>query len=122
MNEAQEKDLKIVPQISEDIEWRTDENGLVTIRYEYEDVVDKVKKLFNKESSSYKEMKLERVGSFIFTHIDGQKTFKEIADEVSEEFGEDVEPLYERFLDYASALWEKHYIVLLNNEKQDEAQ
>jgi len=119
MNEAQEKDLTLVPVIKEDLIWSVGDDGRVKITYEYEDVVDKVKKFFSRSSEkSYKVMYLERIGSFIFTHIDGRKTFKEIADEVSAEFGDDVEPLYERFLDYVSALWEKHYIELLNNEKK----
>ena len=119
MTEAQEKDLALVPIIKEDLIWEVEDDGRVKISYEYEDIVDKVKKLFNKNAEkSYKVMYLERIGSFIFTHIDGVKTFREIADEVSKEFGDDVEPLYERFLDYVSALWEKHYIELLNNEAQ----
>lgn len=120
MTEAQEKDLAIVPVVKPGLDWSVDDSGLVVIRYEYEDVVDKVKKLFSKEKSvSYKTMQLEKIGSFIFTHIDGEKTFRQIADELSAEFGETVEPLYERFLDYVSALWEKHYIELLNNEKTE---
>ena len=119
MTEKQEKDLKLIPAISEAIQWSSDDSGLVTIRYPYEDFVDRFNKFFTrKKEQSYKTMKLEKIGSFIFTHIDGKKTFREIADELSAEYGDVVEPLYERFLEYVLALWEKHYIVLLNNEPE----
>ena len=120
MTTEQEKDLSLIPAVSETIKWSVDDEGIVTIQYIYEDFVDRFNKFFTrKKEPSYKTMTLEKIGSFIFTHIDGEKTFKEIADELSSEYGEVVEPLYERLLEYVSALWRKHYIVLLNNEAKD---
>ena len=117
MTEQENKDLQIIPVISDKIDWDADDSGLVTIRYEYADFVDKFSNFFRKEKlPAIKTMQLEKYGSFIFTHIDGKKTFREIADELSAEYGDSVEPLYERFLDYVRALWEKHYIELLNND------
>ena len=49
-----------------------------------------------RRKSPYIHTTLDRVGSFVWMQCDGARTVEDIADRMREEFGEDIEPVYER--------------------------
>ena len=52
-------------------------------------------KLFTPNRPHFR-VKLDEIGSFLFTQCDGNHTVFEICDQLKEKFGERVEPIYER--------------------------
>ncbi len=55
-----------------------------------------VKHLLPRLKNPYFKVKLDEIGSFIWNLCDGKNSVKEIGLELKNEFGERVEPLYER--------------------------
>jgi len=56
---------------------------------------------------------LDTFGSFVFRRFDGNKTVREIGEEVKVEFGEKMEPLYSRLAHFLSILEENKLIFFL---------
>ena len=56
---------------------------------------------------------LDEFGSFVWLSIDGKNTVFDIGGKVKEEFGEDVEPLYPRLIQFLNVLKEVKYIEFL---------
>ena len=47
---------------------------------------------------------LDAYGSLVWTAIDGKRTVRDLGDELKEQFGEEVEPLYWRLAEFLSLL------------------
>jgi len=56
---------------------------------------------------------LDRVGSFVWIHIDGNRTIYDIARLIKDEFKDEVEPLYGRLIQYMNILKNNGFIDLL---------
>ena len=70
-------------------------NSLITLEIENKGIVKRItQKFLQKPKTSY--VHLDKFGSFIWSKIDGKTSLFEIARLVSEEFGEESNPLYER--------------------------
>ena len=91
--------LEKIPTKNLDIEWKTDENGAVTLEIENKGVFNKIaQKLFKRPKISY--IHLDELGSFVWQKIDGEKTILDIGKEVEEQFKDTANPLYERLAEY----------------------
>ncbi len=100
-----------IPTIKEELNWSTDENGMVTLEMENKGIVNRIAQfLIRKPKISY--IHLEEFGSFIWPLIDGKKTIFDIGKDVEEHFGEKANPLYER-LSYYFTMLERYGFVTL---------
>ena len=92
------------------VEWKDDERNLVTLLkpkfqnpYLARFILPRLKKPFFKIS-------LDDIGSFVWLNCDGRQTVKIIAEKLKQEFGESVEPLYERIGHFFQSLEKNHFI------------
>ena len=91
--------------------WNENEEGKVTLEIENKGIMNRIaQKLFKKPKISY--IHLDKMGSFIWKSIDGEKTIFEIGPEFKEAFGPDAEPLYERLAKYFQILKSYNFITL----------
>jgi len=92
------------------LEWETDSNGNVTLLKENKGFFNLLaQKLLGKPRVS--QIHMEEMGSFIWPLIDGKKSVYKIGKYVSEHFGDDAEPLYERLSVYMKMLEDYKFIV-----------
>lgn len=98
----EENYLEKIP-VKSNYEWSADNDGIVTLQIENKGIFNKIaQKLFKKPKISY--VHLDKMGSFIWPIIDGEKSILAIADLVDKEFGEEAKPLYERLAKYFQIL------------------
>ena len=101
--------LEKVPIRPEEIKWSVDDNGIVTLEIENKGWANKIaQKFFKRPKISY--VRLDKLGSFIWPIIDGEKTIIDIGEFVDKEFGEESHPLYERLAQYFKILDSYHFI------------
>lgn len=95
--------LDYVFKINDDLVWKQDENGQVTVDMENKGFTNRVaQKFFKKPAVSHIE--LEGMGSYIFTCIDGKRSVYEIGALLHDKYGDEAEPLYERLSVYMKHL------------------
>jgi hypothetical protein len=95
--------LERIPVHPENIPWKTDENGIVTLEIENKGAMNRIaQKLFKKPKVSY--IHLDKTGSFVWPLIDGKKSIIDLGKEVDAHFGEEAHPLYERLATFFSIL------------------
>lgn len=95
--------LEKCPSVPTGLNWTKDENGLVTLEIENKGIMNTIsQKLLKKPRVSY--IHLDEMGSFIWPLIDGKKKIADFGTPVSEKFGEDANPLYERLAKYFQIL------------------
>ncbi len=100
---SSENYLKKIPVKNPEIQWTTDENGIVTLQVENKGVANKIaQKLLKKPEISY--IHLDENGSFVWPLIDGEKDIIAIGEFVKEHFGEKANPLYERLVKFFQIL------------------
>ena len=98
----QENYLEKIPQKGE-FKWTKDHEGMVTLEIENKGIVNRIcQKLFKKPKMSY--VHLDKVGSFVWPVIDGEKSILDISKDVDKEFGEEAKPLHERLCKYFQIL------------------
>ena len=98
----EENYLEKVP-VRGNFEWTTDDDGIVTLQIENKGIFNRIaQKLFKKPRISY--VHLDKMGSFIWPIIDGEKSILDIAETVDSKFGEDAKPLYERLAKFFQIL------------------
>ena len=103
--ESNEEVLNLRFKICDNIEYKVDENRIVTI-IEKQD--HKIQKFFRKlkfKIPLYKEIDFDEISSEVFLQIDGDKTVKEIGDNLEKKYGEKVNPLYERLLIFLNHIY-----------------
>ena len=99
--------LDKIPLRSPEINWSTDEEGIVTLEIENKGIANRIaQKLIKKPKISY--IHLDEMGSFIWPLLDGEKDITKLGVSVQEHFGDKAEPLYERLV--------KFFIILKNNK------
>lgn len=108
-NVISENYLERIPCRSSLIEWKTDEEGIVTLEIENTGWANRIaQKLFKRPKISY--VHLDKLGSFVWPLLDGKLTITELGKLVDAEFGEDAHPLYERLARYFQILDSYHFI------------
>lgn len=98
----EENYLEKIP-VKGNFNWSTDQDGIVTLEVENKGIFNRVaQKLFKKPRISY--VHLDKMGSFIWPIIDGEKSILDLSEYVDKEFGEEAKPLYERLAKYFQIL------------------
>jgi hypothetical protein len=101
--------LDYIPKKSNLIHWQELDNGLVQLIIYRDSILDKVmRKLFFTPDKYVVD--LDKIGSFIWKHIDGEKNIYEIAQLTKNEFKYEIEPLYERLIQYMKILKNNKFI------------
>ncbi len=88
-----------------------DSNELVTIYIERKNLSDKFAQRFFKKPK-VTNVDLDKFGSFVWLKVDGKKTIYEIGKEIKKEYGESVEPLYERLATFIEILRKNQFVKL----------
>lgn len=85
------------------IKWSADKEGIVTLDIENTGFFNRVaQKFFKKPKVSH--VHLDKMGSFVWPLLDGEKDIVAIGVLVKQHFGEEAEPLYERLAKYFQVL------------------
>ncbi len=99
------------------IKWEKKEDGLVILfKPKFEHAFLK-KYVLPRLKKPYFKIKLDHVGSFTWELCDGSLRVKEVAKNLKDEFGEDVEPLYDRLAFFLQSL-EKIHLICYKREKK----
>jgi len=107
--------LERIPKKNPDINWTTDENGLVTLEIENKGVFNRVaQKLLKKPKISY--VHLDENGSFVWPLIDGERDIIKLGELVEEHFGEKSHPLYERLVKFFGILDSYGFVAWVQNK------
>ena len=103
--------LEKIPVRNESINWTTNEEGVITLEIENKGIFNRLaQKFLKKPPISY--IHLDKMGSFVWPLIDGEKDITALAQFVDEQFGEEAHPLYERLAQYFRILESYHFIKL----------
>ncbi|MBR4290655.1 MAG: PqqD family protein [Oscillospiraceae bacterium] len=95
--------LEMIPVRNPEINWTTDEKGIITLEIENKGVANRIaQKLLKKPKITY--IHLDENGSFVWPLIDGKRTVMDIAQLVDAHFGEKAKPLYERLVKFFQIL------------------
>ena len=100
--------LDCTPIREPDLKWTEDENGKITLHRVHTSFTDRLIHSVTKRPLRQSHITLEEFGSFLWKIMDGRTTLRVLADQLKEEFGESIEPLYPRL--------EKYMVVLKNNK------
>ncbi len=90
--------LNIIYKISDSIEYDIDKDGIVTVLEKQDHKIQKFFRKLKFKIPMYKKITLDEYSSAVFLQIDGRKTVEKIGENLEAEFGEKVQPLYERLL------------------------
>ncbi len=90
--------LNIVFKISNNIEYKVNENNIVTILEKQDHKIQKFFRKLHFKIPMYKEVTLDKFSSYVFLQIDGKNTVKEIGEHLDNTYGDSTHPLYERLL------------------------
>ena len=100
--------LDKIPIRNAKISWTT-ENDIVILAVENTGIFNRAfQLLLKKPKISY--IHLDKMGSFIWTLLDGEKSIFELGKLVEEKFGEEANPLYERLVKYFEILNSSKFI------------
>lgn len=101
--------LERVPLRPAQLNWTTDDDGIVTIEVENTGWVNRIAQtLFGRPRISY--IHLDKLGSFIWPLLDGKQSIIDLGKAVDTEFGEEAHPLYERLARYFQILDSYHFV------------
>lgn len=102
--------LELKPKRNEKISWSSD-NEQVTLEIENKGVWNTLfQKILKKPRISF--VHLDKIGSFVWPILDGEKTVLEIGEAVENRFGDEAKPLYERLIKYFGILESYDFIYL----------
>ncbi len=100
--------LGLVP--VKNIQWEKTEDGLVVLlKPKFQHPFFK-KHLLPRLKRPYFKVKLDAVGSFVWEQCDGKQTVQEVAQNLKERFGEEVEPLHDRIALFLQSLEKNRFI------------
>ncbi|MDK2800681.1 MAG: hypothetical protein PWP27_2171 [Clostridiales bacterium] len=103
--------LDLIPVIKRNQSWIKKENGLIEIIIPRNKILDRIVRIFHK-TPKVMRIELDKVGSCVWKNIDGKKNIEEIGKILKAEFGQEVEPLYQRLGTYINILKNNKFIVL----------
>ena len=100
------------------IEHKEEENGCITLLYpKFKNT--KVSKYMLGNRSPYIQMKLDEIGTASWLLIDGKRRVNEIADGLTEQFGDKIKPVHERLGKFLSQLYNNKYISFKELQKKE---
>ncbi|ELC8441136.1 PqqD family peptide modification chaperone [Clostridium perfringens] len=91
--------------ICDNIEYEVDENGIVTVLEKQDHKIQRFFRKLKVKIPMYKKIAFDEYSSEVFLQIDGNKTVKEIGEELEAKFGDKVQPLYERLLVFLNHIY-----------------
>lgn len=103
--------LKLIPKKNPKYQWIEKEDGLIQVIVPRDKLLDKIVRKFFKTPEHFK-IDLDRIGSFTFKNIDGKNNVEDIGNLLKKQFGQEVEPLYERLVTYINILRNNKFITL----------
>jgi hypothetical protein len=103
--------LELVPMKSDRYTWTENKDGIVRIIVPRDKPLDKIVRAFFKTPTNMK-IDLDSYGSAVWKEIDGKRNVGEIGDLMKKEFGESIEPLYERLSTFINQLRNNRFITL----------
>lgn len=95
--------LDFIPKHNDKYTWEMDEQRSVTIFIENKGIFNRLAQKFLKKPK-VSQVHLEKMGSFIWSLIDGECSIFVIGESVKDHFGEEAEPLYPRLAQYIKML------------------
>ena len=102
--------LERCPMRPEQIQWSVDENQMVTLDSENTGFFNRLaQKCFRRPKVSH--IHLDKMGSFVWPLMDGEKDIVAIGVLVKEHFGDEAEPLYERLAKFFHILDSYSFVV-----------
>jgi hypothetical protein len=101
--------LELVP--IRNITWEKDEEGLVSLLKPKIQSPFLAKFFQHRLKRPYYKVKLDAIGSHFWENCDGRNSVKVIAELQKQEFGESVEPVYERIGQFLQTLERHRFIV-----------
>ena len=105
--------LNKIPLRSDNISWKSNSTGIVTLEIKNLGLVNKIAQLlFKKPKISY--VHLDKMGSFIWSLMDGKTNITEIGKMVDAKFGEAAHPLYERLSKFFQIMDSYHLAKLVD--------
>jgi len=99
------------------IKWEKKEDGLIVLLKPKFELALLRKYVLPRLKKPYFKIKLDHVGSFIWERCDGNLRVKEVAKNLKDKFGEDVEPLYDRLALFLQNLEKNHLIFYKTEDK-----
>ncbi len=101
--------LDFIPKKVKNIDWKEKENGNIQLIIYKDSFIQKIIiKLFFTPDKFFVD--LDDIGSFVWIYIDGNRSVYDIARLLKKEFGEEVEPIYERLIKYIVILKNNNFI------------
>ena len=100
-----EEILSLKFRICDNVEYKVDDNGIVTVLEKQDHKIQKFFRKLKFKIPLYKEITLDEISSEVFLQIDGDKTVKEIGDNLEKKYGEKVNPLYEKLLIFLNHIY-----------------
>ena len=104
--------LDLVP--IKNIEWQKNKEGLIVLLKPKLKNPFLAKHLLPRLKKPYYRIRLDTVGSFIWELCDGHLTIKELGNKLKDNFGNKVEPLYDRLALFFQDLEKNHFIYYKN--------
>ncbi len=85
------------------------DDQIVTLEIENKGIFNRIaQKFFKKPKTTY--IHLDKLGSFVWEMIDGEKSILDISEDVKSRFGDEANPLYERLAKYFEILKSYNFI------------
>lgn len=103
--ESNEEVLNLKFKVCDNIEYKVDENRIVTILEKQDHKIQRFFRKLKFKIPLYKEIDFDEISSEVFLQIDGDKTVKEIGDNLEKKYGKKVNPLYERLLIFLNHIY-----------------
>lgn len=101
--------MEMKPQRNANITWEDSESIVLVI--ERTSKIDRfVQKVFKRPKAN--KVKLDEVGSFVWSMCDGSNTVFDISQQMENRFGEKVNPVIERLVQYIKILRDNKFITL----------
>lgn len=103
--------LAVVYRKSDKIKYETDHEGNVTLLLSQDRPIQRLFRKLRFRIPRYRRIKLDILGSFVFTHINGRLSVKALGELVEAEFGDKAQPIYQRLLTFLNYMCSGcHYI------------
>jgi hypothetical protein len=96
--------IEVVFKLMDRIRLTEDESGIVTLWQPQDHKIQKLLRRLKLKIPEYTTLTLDEYGSFVIKQINGANTIEVIGVQLTEKFGSDVEPLYERLIPYMEYL------------------
>jgi len=109
--EKKDNFLELVPKKNEKFDWEVTDNGLVQVIIPRKGILDRIVRVFLK-TPTVMRIDLDKYGSYIWNLIDGNRTTGDISKELKLQFGDEIEPLYERLITYINILRNNKFIII----------